>query len=79
MSYNPIHILNNIVFLFYFFRKNGTIVCVISGRGGSGGSLFSWCQRTSTCPDKMALYNFKKIMVVPTAKVSVNLQLLLIL
>lgn len=26
-------------------------------------------QRTATCPVKMALYNFKKIMVVPTAKV----------
>lgn len=27
-------------------------------------------RRTTTCRDKMALYNFKKIMVVPTAKVS---------
>lgn len=35
------------------------------------GAFFSSCrQRTTTCPDKMALYNFKKIMVVPTAKVS---------
>lgn len=35
------------------------------------GALLSACrQRASTCRDKMALYNFKKIMVVPTAKVS---------
>uniref|UniRef100_A0A7N8YH26 Nucleolar GTP-binding protein 1 n=1 Tax=Mastacembelus armatus TaxID=205130 RepID=A0A7N8YH26_9TELE len=32
-------------------------------------------QRTTTCSDKMALYNFKKIMVVPTAKDFIDITL----
>ena len=41
-----------------------------SGSSGTRSAPSPCRQRAATCRDKMALYNFKKIMVVPTAKVS---------
>ena len=52
-------------------RKSGATISSVSSGPAERGSIFSPCrQRTTTCRDKMALYNFKKITVVPTAKVS---------
>lgn len=56
-------------------RRDSAVFNATSGPGGNCNFPYPravvWLQRV----DKMALYNFKKIMVVPTAKVSFILYL----
>uniref|UniRef100_A0A7N6B2H3 Nucleolar GTP-binding protein 1 n=1 Tax=Anabas testudineus TaxID=64144 RepID=A0A7N6B2H3_ANATE len=52
-----------------------SVFSVFSGLGGTPSFLSPCRHRTTTCPDKMALYNFKKIMVVPTAKEFIDITL----